>query len=93
MKMGVHADSLAESLSGADLVFVYRPRDMDPRFDDSLKPLGDRLRVSNDYDELVASMERRLQQGDQVVFMSNGGFGASRQKLTMALQKKRAPLA
>jgi UDP-N-acetylmuramate: L-alanyl-gamma-D-glutamyl-meso-diaminopimelate ligase len=93
MKMGVHADSLAESLSGADLVFVYRPRDMDPGFDDSLKPLGDRLQVSTDYDELVTSMERRLEQGDQVVFMSNGGFGASRQKLTMALQKKRAPLA
>jgi UDP-N-acetylmuramate: L-alanyl-gamma-D-glutamyl-meso-diaminopimelate ligase len=90
MKMGVHDASLAESLSGADLVFVYRPEDMDPGFDDALKPLADRLLVASDYDELVNGMERRLEPGDQVVFMSNGGFGAARQKLTMALQKKQA---
>jgi UDP-N-acetylmuramate: L-alanyl-gamma-D-glutamyl-meso-diaminopimelate ligase len=90
MKMGVHAGSLAASLAGADLVFVYRPADMDAGFDDSLAALGDRLVLSSDYDELVRSMEVRLEAGDQVVFMSNGGFGASRQKLTMALQKKQS---
>jgi UDP-N-acetylmuramate: L-alanyl-gamma-D-glutamyl-meso-diaminopimelate ligase len=88
MKMGVHAEQLAESLSGADLVFVYRPGDMDPGFDESLAPLGDTLQLAAEYDELVNLMERKLAPGDQVVFMSNGGFGAARQKLTMALQKK-----
>ena len=37
------------------------------------------------------SLEKKLLAGDQMVFMSNGGFGASRQKLTMALQNRRAP--
>lgn len=89
MKMGIHDESLAESLSDADLVFVYRPGDFDSSFDMALEPLGNNLRILSDYDELVSGMEAKLLAGDQVVFMSNGGFGAARQKLTMALQKRR----
>jgi len=38
---------------------------------------------------MVTALSKQLLAGDQMVFMSNGGFGAARQKLTMALQKKR----
>ena len=89
MKMGIHDESLAGSLDDADLVFVYRPEDFDSSFDMALEPLGNKLRILSDYDELVSGMEEKLLAGDQVVFMSNGGFGAARQKLTMALQKRR----
>ncbi len=91
MKMGVHADSLAQSLAGADLVFVFRPAGVDESFESSLAPLGERHRVFGDYDALVAAMEQQVKTGDRIVFMSNGGFGAARQKLTMALQNRRTP--
>lgn len=89
MKMGVHKDSLAASLDGADSVVVYRPNEFGDEFDTSLSPLGERVTICSDYDELVSVLERRLRSGDQMVFMSNGAFGAVRQKLTMALQNKR----
>ena len=89
MKMGVHRDSLAPSLEAADLVFVYRPTDMKDVLDDSLNSLAGKLRLFDSYDDLVADLNERLRPGDQVVFMSNGGFGASRQKLTLALQNRR----
>ena len=89
MKMGIHRDSLAASLDGASLVFVYRPEDLDEQLDKSLVALGSRLAIFTSYDDLVGDLERKLLAGDQMVFMSNGGFGAARQKLTMALQKKR----
>ena len=89
MKMGVHDESLAAALDAADLLFVYRPDDMGDGFDAGLKSLGERLTLSADYDELVDALEQKLRAGDQLVFMSNGGFGATRQKLTMALQKRR----
>ena len=91
MKMGVHAATLAESLADADQVFVFRPEEMDEGFTASLAPLGDKATIVDQYDALVAEMENDLRKGDQVVFMSNGGFGAVRQKLTMALQKRRTP--
>jgi UDP-N-acetylmuramate: L-alanyl-gamma-D-glutamyl-meso-diaminopimelate ligase len=91
MKMGVHSRTLADSLSAADLVFVFRPDGMDKTFDANLATLGDSCHVFDEYDELVAAMAGKAKAGDQVVFMSNGGFGAARQKLTMALQSRRTP--
>jgi UDP-N-acetylmuramate: L-alanyl-gamma-D-glutamyl-meso-diaminopimelate ligase len=89
MKMGLQNDALAASLDDADLIFVYRPEELDEKFDASIGSLGSRLTVCTDYDDLVSGLESKLLAGDQLVFMSNGGFGAARQKLTMALQKKR----
>jgi len=89
MKLGVHNSVIAEALAGADLVAMYRPDDFPEDFDASLAPLGNRLKLYSDYDELVAGLSEQLLAGDQLVFMSNGGFGAARQKLTLALQQKR----
>ena len=91
MKMGVHADTLARSLEAADLMFVYRPEGMENILDASLTGLGDRCSLYATYDELVDAMAAATTAGDQVVFMSNGGFGAARQKLTMALQARSMP--
>ncbi len=88
MKLGVHNDKLAASLEGADLICVYRPSDFSADFDDCLSPLGDRLHLHSDYDELVADLAVEIQPGDQVIFMSNGGFGSVRQNLTSVLRNR-----
>lgn len=89
MKMGVHNETLADALGGADLIELYRPTDFGPEFDSALEPLGDRLQFYDDYDALVSGIAAKLKAGDQLVFMSNGGFGAVRQKLTMLLNSRR----
>ena len=90
MKLGVHNDLLADSLKDADLVWVYRPEGMRDDFESSLQGLGSKLRLFDDYDRLVNDMSTRVLGGDQVVFMSNGGFGAARQTLTALLQRTRS---
>jgi UDP-N-acetylmuramate: L-alanyl-gamma-D-glutamyl-meso-diaminopimelate ligase len=89
MKLGAHNDTLAVSLEEADGVWMYRPSDMDDEFESSLAPLGDRLRLFGDYDKLVSDMSGKVLSGDQVIFMSNGGFGSARQTLTAVLQRTR----
>lgn len=89
MKMGCHNEELAGALSQSDLIALYRPADFGAAFDAALAPLGDRLQLYDDYGELVAGLALNLLPGDQLVFMSNGGFGAVRQKLTMALNEQR----
>jgi len=89
MKLGVHNRELAESLGQADLVWMYRPTEMNEDFDAALEPLGKKLRAFRDYDELVNDMSTRVLAGDQIVFMSNGGFGGARQTLTAVLQRTR----
>ena len=73
----------------ADIVWMYLPADMGDEFESSLAPLGDRLRLFNDYDKLVSDMSGKVLSGDQVIFMSNGGFGSARQTLTAVLQRIR----
>ncbi len=89
MRMGAHNDAIADSLGGADLVWMYRPKDMSEAFDAAISPLASKLRVFSDYDQLVTDMSTRVLSGDQVIFMSNGGFGSARQTLTALLQRTR----
>jgi UDP-N-acetylmuramate: L-alanyl-gamma-D-glutamyl-meso-diaminopimelate ligase len=89
MKLGAHNESLAASLEDASLVCMYRPDESAADLDASLSPLGDRLSLHSDYDELVADLAAKVQPGDQVVFMSNGGFGSARQNLTGVLQNNK----
>ena len=88
MKMGVHNETLADALSQADVIELYRPTDFGPDFDAALEPLGKRLEIYDDYDALVSGIATKLLPGDQLVFMSNGGFGAVRQKLTATLESR-----
>jgi len=86
MKMGVHNDTLAAALEAADRALVFRPEGMDAGFAAAFDAVADRVSLVPDYGEMVAVLTRELKAGDQVVFMSNGGFGAVRQKLTIALK-------
>jgi UDP-N-acetylmuramate: L-alanyl-gamma-D-glutamyl-meso-diaminopimelate ligase len=86
MKLGVHNETLAASLAEADLVRIYRPPELGPGFEEGLRPLGNRVRLYPEYDELVAGLSAELRAGDRIVFMSNGGFGNAREKLTAELR-------
>jgi UDP-N-acetylmuramate: L-alanyl-gamma-D-glutamyl-meso-diaminopimelate ligase len=90
MKLGVHNKELAASLAEADIVWMYRPEEMGDDFEASLEALGNKLRMHTDYDKLVGDMSTKVLSGDQVVFMSNGGFGGARQTLTAVLQRTRS---
>lgn len=89
MKLGVHNDTLATALDGADLIWMFRPDGMGEGFDKALSGLAGKLRSFDDYDKLVVDISTRVLPGDQVVFMSNGGFGSARQTLTALLQRTR----
>ena len=90
MKLGVHNKELADALAEADVVWMYKPQEMGDEFEASLEPLGPKLRMHTDYDKLVGDMSSKVLSGDQVVFMSNGGFGGARQTLTAVLQRTRS---
>jgi len=87
MKLGVHNDTLAGSLAAADLVYIFRPAEVGPGFEQSLEDLGDRAHICADYDALVTGLSESTQPGDLLVFMSNGGFGGARQRVTTVLQR------
>lgn len=91
MKLGVHNDTLGESLTGADIAFIFNPAEMGPAFGEGLRKLGGRARLFLDYETMAAGIVADTRAGDVLVFMSNGGFGGVRHKVTMALQQEATP--
>jgi UDP-N-acetylmuramate: L-alanyl-gamma-D-glutamyl-meso-diaminopimelate ligase len=96
MKLGVMKDALPASLAEADLVFGYSPAagqevggwDLAA----ALAPMGAKASAWHEIDPLVAAIVSQARSGDQVLVMSNGGFGGIHQKLLTALANA-APLA
>jgi UDP-N-acetylmuramate: L-alanyl-gamma-D-glutamyl-meso-diaminopimelate ligase len=85
MKLGVHRDTLAPSLAGADDVFVYAPPDLGWDAGEITRPLGARAQLATSIDGLVQQLTATLRSGDQVLVMSNGGFGGLHGKLLASL--------
>lgn len=88
MKMGVHRDTLAPSLAGADEVWLYAPPDLgwDPA--GALASLGARAHSSASVDSLAGQLVERLREGDQLLIMSNGGFGGLHDKVLAGLARR-----
>jgi len=84
MKLGAMKDALPGSLALADRVFCYSAN-LGWDVAGALAPLGARLCVRDDLGALVADIVAAAQPGDQVLVMSNGGFGGIHEKLLVAL--------
>jgi UDP-N-acetylmuramate: L-alanyl-gamma-D-glutamyl-meso-diaminopimelate ligase len=85
---------LPASLVDADLVFGYgAPTGRDAlgwNLGEALAPLGDKAQAFGNLDALVKAVAAAAQPGDQVLVMSNGGFGGVHQKLLDALSERPA---
>jgi len=85
MRMGEHRQQLAASTAAADLVYWFQPPGMNWSLDSVVQQSSSRAQLAGNIDELVQSVAAQVQPGDQVVIMSNGGFGGIHQKLLAEL--------
>jgi UDP-N-acetylmuramate: L-alanyl-gamma-D-glutamyl-meso-diaminopimelate ligase len=86
MRMGVHRDTLAPSLQGADAVWMFAPPDLGWDAAAVAKSLGTKGHSAATIEELLRGLLASVQSGDQVLIMSNGGFGGLHGKLLEALK-------
>ncbi|GAB4060238.1 UDP-N-acetylmuramate:L-alanyl-gamma-D-glutamyl-meso-diaminopimelate ligase [Uliginosibacterium sediminicola] len=87
MKLGAMKSQLPASLAQADAVFCYAHNlgwDAAEVFD----TMGAKARVFSDLQALVEAVAADAHYGDQVLVMSNGGFGGVHDKLLAALAGK-----
>ena len=84
MKLGVMKAALPDSLKDADTVFCYSAN-LGWDAEEALIPLGNKATVKNDLDELITAIAASAKSGDQILVMSNGGFGGIHEKLLRRL--------
>ena len=90
MRLGVHRDTLAASLRGADEVWLFAPPDLGWDAAPVIEALGGRGRSARDVDALAQSLAAGVRAGDHVLIMSNGGFGGLHDRLLGALRAREA---
>ncbi len=85
MKMGVHRDTLAAALAAADEIWLYTPADLGWDAAGALASLGGRAHCSASVEALAGQLVSSLRAGDQLLIMSNGGFGGLHDKVLAGL--------
>ena len=85
MKLGAMKSQLPWSLEQADLAFCHTAG-LDWNAAEALAPMGARASVADNIAALVAQVKAAARPGDQIVCMSNGGFGGIHQQLLDALK-------
>lgn len=91
MRMGVHQAALPLALALADQVFLYEPANANWSLESLSRALAPKASLSRDIDALVNELAAQAGAGDNIVIMSNGGFGGIHDKLISALKQKWEP--
>ena len=84
MKLGTMKALLPWSLEEADMAFCHSGG-LEWDAAEALSPMGERAVVANNIDTLVQKVVKVARPGDQILCMSNGGFGGIHAKLLTAL--------
>ena len=86
MRLGVHRDTLAESLAAADRALLLRPAGLAWDIGTVAAALGPRAQVRDSTDALLEALLAEVRAGDHVLIMSNGSFDNLHSRLLERLQ-------
>ena len=88
MKMGIHQQTLAESLQAADQVILFEEAGIDLSLSDIQQQLGQKAIIETSIEAIIDRVCNEAKSGDEILIMSNGGFGGIHQKLLTALAQR-----
>jgi UDP-N-acetylmuramate: L-alanyl-gamma-D-glutamyl-meso-diaminopimelate ligase len=86
MKLGTMKAQLPWSLEEADLAFCHSGG-LGWDAAAALEPMGSRVQVGHNIDEVITQVLTQVQPGDHLLCMSNGGFGGIHARLLDALAR------
>lgn len=85
MKQGVHAQTLGQSCQMADEVIWLEPPGLNWSLREVAKNAGNKQRAFCSVEEIINYLVNQTRAGDNIIMMSNGGFGGLHKKLVEAL--------
>ena len=88
MKMGVHKDTLAESLTLADDTYLYQADNLGWDIEASFKNKTGSVHVFTSTQAIIDKVLAEANVGDHIIIMSNGGFEGIHQRILDGLEIK-----
>ncbi len=84
MRMGIHTQTLAESLSDANLAILYQPDNLAWDLSE-LQKYAKNIQICTSLDAIIKQFKQEAAKGGHFVLMSNGSFGGIYQRLQEVL--------
>jgi UDP-N-acetylmuramate: L-alanyl-gamma-D-glutamyl-meso-diaminopimelate ligase len=88
MRMGVHSETLAASMQGADRIWMHEPGDLAWSLLDVAQATGVPAGVGGSVQAIVDEVVHEARPGDHILVMSNGGFDGIHERIVIGLQAK-----
>jgi UDP-N-acetylmuramate: L-alanyl-gamma-D-glutamyl-meso-diaminopimelate ligase len=85
MRLGVHTQTLAQSLQLADVAIMYQPENMDWDLS-ALQQYADNITICHSIDDIIKLIKQEAADGGHFVLMSNGSFGGIYTRLQQELR-------
>ena len=84
MRLGIHTQSLTESLAEADLAIIYQPEDLSWDLS-ALTSYADNIQIGTTLDGIINTLKCQTARPLHIVLMSNGSFGGIHHRLLQQL--------
>ncbi len=84
MRMGVHQETLAQSLALADRAIIYQPDNLTWDLSD-LNKYADNIQLCTSIDAIISQLQQEVAADTHFLLMSNGSFGGIYQRLQAEL--------
>jgi UDP-N-acetylmuramate: L-alanyl-gamma-D-glutamyl-meso-diaminopimelate ligase len=84
MRMGIHREALAKSLSLADRTLVYQPENLNWDLNE-LVNFSDSIQICHSIDEIMQELQKEVAPNSHFLMMSNGSFGGIYKRLQAEL--------
>jgi len=81
MRSGIHQNTLIPTLEEADEVIIHKPAEFDWQFPEQQLEKLRSVQILNDVETILHAVSKMVQSGNQILVMSNGGFGGIHGKL------------
>ncbi len=88
MRLGIHSGHLAKAFDDADKVFIFEPKDMQWSIQDVTKNIKPESKVFSSVDEIILDLLNVIDQGDNILVLSNGNFDGLSEKLILQLSSR-----
>jgi len=86
MRLGVHTETLANSLREADQALIYQPKELSWDLS-QLKQHAANIEICESLDQIIDRLKLEARRGGHFVLMSNGSFGGIYAKLLAELNR------
>lgn len=89
MRLGIHAEQLANAFKDADQVLMFEPKDLQWSIQQIADQIQPQCKIFSNVEEIITDLLNEVKQKDNILILSNGSFDNLSTKLVLQLSNEK----